>query len=190
MREEFEALGTDTFERRGKATDEAIRLYRAAWTQQGDVSFEGEVYRFAPLRVMPKPARPNGPPIWVGGHGRRSLRRVAELGDGWYALRMPIEDLRGLIGTLHELLGRYGRQPSDVVIAKGLNLHAPGTAPQGGAKEWDLAGPAEESAEKLRRYQAAGVEHAILQVYPRESDAAMVEAVEFMAREVRPLISA
>ena len=82
MREQFEALGVDTFDRRGAATDEAIRLFRAAWAPGAEVSFAGEVYRFPPLRFLPKPARPGGPPIWVGGNGRRSIRRAAELGTG------------------------------------------------------------------------------------------------------------
>lgn len=188
MREEFEALGTDTFERRGAATDEAIRLYRAVWTEPGDVSFQGEVYRFEPLRALPKPARAGGPPIWVGGHGRRSLRRVAELGDGWYALRMSVDELRAGTATLHELLGRYGRQPGDVVVAMGLNAYAPGNGPQGEPREFDLAGRPEQVADTLRRYEAAGVQHLILQIYPRDSTTAMLEAIEFMAGEVQPLL--
>jgi probable F420-dependent oxidoreductase len=189
LREEFEALGTDTFDRRGLATDEAIRLYRAAWTQQGDVSFQGEVYRFEPLRLLPKPAQSAGPPIWVGGHGRRSIRRAAELGDGWYALRMGFEELRAGTTWLRELLERYGRQPGAVTVAMGLSAYVPGAGPQGEPQPFDLCGQPEQIAEKMRAYEAAGVGHAILQIFPRDSDAAMLEAVDFFGREVRPLLA-
>jgi probable F420-dependent oxidoreductase len=190
MREEFQALGVDTFDRRGAATDEAIRIYRAAWTQQGDVSFEGEVYRFGPVRFMPKPARTGGPPIWVGGHGRRSIRRAAELGDGWQPIRIGLEELRAATATLHELLDRYGRRPSDVAVSMVLRAYAPGSGPDGEAGDFDLVGRPEEMAEKLRRYAAAGVEHVVLNAFPRESVGPMLEVLELVARDVRPLVEA
>ena len=188
MREEFAALGVDTFERRGAATDEAIRLYREVWTRQGDVAFEGEVYRFDALRALPKPAQPGGPPIWVGGHGRRSIRRAAELGDGWHAIRIGLDDLRGSIATLHEMLGRYGRRPEDVVVSTVLSVYAPGAKPDGGPQEWDLVGEPERMAETLRRYEAVGVEHVVLNAFPRDSVTPMLEALDLVAREVRPLV--
>ncbi len=67
MREQFEALRADTFERRGQATDEAIKLLRAMWAAEGEVSFAGDVYRFALLWFLPKPATRRGPPTWIGG---------------------------------------------------------------------------------------------------------------------------
>jgi probable F420-dependent oxidoreductase len=188
MREEFEALGVDTFERRGAATDEAVRLYRAVWTQEGDVSFNGDVYQFSPLRAVPKPAQKAGPPIWVGGHGRRSIRRAAELGDGWHAVRIDLEDLRTAVTTLHEMLERYGRQPQDVLVSVVVNAHAPGTGPQGVPRDYDLVGRAEQMAEKVHAYQAAGAQYVVINTWPRQSAATMLESLEFFASEVRPLV--
>src|SRR5262249_19084766 len=104
LREEFEALGAATFAQRGTALDEALRIFRTAWSQPGPVAFAGEVYRFAPLRADPKPVRAGGPPIWIGGHGRRALRRAAELGDGWDGVRMGLDELRAALATLEDLL--------------------------------------------------------------------------------------
>jgi len=115
MREQFEVLGMDTFDRRGAATDDAIRIFRAAWAPGAEVSFTGELYRFPPVRFLPKPVRAGGPPIWVGGNGRRSIRRAAELGDGWHAVRIGVNELRVGVAMLHELLDRNGRQPSEVI---------------------------------------------------------------------------
>ena len=95
MREEFEALGFGhVFDKRGPATDEAIKILRAAWTTQGDVSFDGEVYQFPARTDDAQAGPPGGMPIWVGGHGRRSIRRAAELGDGWQPLRITVEEVR------------------------------------------------------------------------------------------------
>ena len=189
MREEFEALGFDTFERRGKATDEAIRLFRTAWTQPGDVSFEGEVYRFGPVRVMPKPAQPGGPPVWVGGHGRRSLRRAAELGDGWHAVRISLDELRACLATLDELLGRYGRSRDGFPTSTVAAGYAPGNGPAGPPRDYDLTGSAEEVAEKVRAYQQAGLDHLVINAMNQDSPSQMFEAIEFFARDVRPLLS-
>src|SRR5499425_3223703 len=83
MREEFEALGAPDFDRRGAVTDEYIRIFKTLWTQS-PASFEGEFYRFAPLKCEPLPVQKPHPPIWIGGHSQYALRRVARLGDGWH----------------------------------------------------------------------------------------------------------
>src|SRR5258707_14987615 len=68
MREEFEALGFGhVFDKRGPATDEQIRILRSAWTSNGPISSDGEVYTFGPVLMRPKPARPGGLPIWIRG---------------------------------------------------------------------------------------------------------------------------
>ncbi|HLZ69783.1 MAG TPA: TIGR03619 family F420-dependent LLM class oxidoreductase [Dehalococcoidia bacterium] len=80
---EYEALGAD-FRRRGKAMDEAVALLRACW-QQREVSFDGAQYRVEAMAMEPKPPRPGGPPIWLGGTSPVALRRAGRLGDGWLA---------------------------------------------------------------------------------------------------------
>jgi probable F420-dependent oxidoreductase len=191
MREEFDALGFGSaFDRRGPATDEAIRIFRSVWTTDGDVEFHGEVYQFDPIRMLPKPARPGGLPIWVGGHGKRSIRRAAELGDGWQPLRISTAELEPLIGYLREQLARYGRQPADVTISLGVLAHPPGHGPADAANEWELAGDPAACAEKLRRYQQAGVEHLLVSCPRGSSTAAILDAYEFVAREVRTRLEA
>ena len=44
MREEFEAMGSHDYDRRGAVTDEYMRIYKLLWTQ-APVSFHGEFYR-------------------------------------------------------------------------------------------------------------------------------------------------
>lgn len=188
MREQFEALGMDTFDRRGVATDEAIRILRAAWAPGAEVSFAGEVYRFGPVRFLPKPARPGGPPIWVGGNGRRAIRRAAELGDGWHSVRIGPDQLRTGVATLHELLERNGRQAANVVVSAKFRLYAPGTGPRGEPHASELSGSAEVMAANLRSYRDAGLQYLVLDPTQHGAPAEALEAIEFFAREVRPLL--
>ena len=186
LREEFVALGADTFDRRGPATDEAIRIFRAAWTEPGDVAFDGSVYRFDSVRVMPKPARADGPPIWIGGHGKRSIRRAAEHGDGWHPIRVSPDAVKAGVATLHDLLPNYGRKPEDVEISVVLNAYAHGSRPAGEPREWELAGEPSAIAETLRRYAAVGVTHVVVNPFPKDSLDGMRGALELIARDVRP----
>jgi len=188
MREQFEVLGMDIFDRRGAATDEAIRLFRTVWAAGAEVSFTGEVFRFQPVRFLPKPARPGGPPIWVGGNGRRSIRRAAELGDGWHPVRIGVSELRSGVATLHELLDRNGRQPADVIISAKFRLYSPGTGPRGEPHESELIGRAEMIAEKIRSYQDAGLQYLVLDPTQHSASAEALEAIEFFAHEVQPLL--
>jgi probable F420-dependent oxidoreductase len=188
MREQFEALGVDTFDRRGAATDEAIRILRAAWAPGAEFSFTGEVYRFPPVRFLPKPARPGGPPIWVGGNGRRAIRRAAELGDGWHTVRVGPDELGAGVATLHELLERSGRQPADVVVSAKFRLYAPGTGPRGEPHASELNGSAEVMAASLRSHRDAGLEYLVLDPTQHGAPAEALEAIDFFAREVRPLL--
>jgi probable F420-dependent oxidoreductase len=187
MREEFEALGFgQIFDRRGPATDEQIKILRSAWTTQGDLAFDGEVYQFAPVRMLPKPARPGGIPIWVGGHGKRSIRRAAELGDGWQPIRISVDEVTSLIAYLHGLLPRYGRAPEDITLSLGVAAFAPGTGPAGEPKDWELAGDPDACAAKLRRYQHVGIEHFVISGTRGASTESTLATMEFIANEVRP----
>jgi probable F420-dependent oxidoreductase len=188
MREQFEALGMDTFDRRGAATDEAIRILRAAWAPGAEVSFAGDVYHFGPVRFLPKPARAGGPPIWVGGIGRRSIRRAAELGDGWHAVRIGPDELRAGVTAIHELLDHHGRQPADVVISAKLRLYGPRTGPRGEPHASELTGSADAMAAKIRSYREAGLQYLVLDPTQHDAAAEALEAIDFFAREVRPLL--
>src|ERR1700675_2803095 len=83
LREEFEALGAPDFDRRGAVSDEYLRIFKALWTPD-PAAYHGGFSRIAPGRCLPHPVQKPHPPIWVGGHSKAALRRVARLGDGWH----------------------------------------------------------------------------------------------------------
>jgi len=82
MDEEFEALGLPTG---GKAArlDEHIAMMRNAW-QHGVAAWDGDRYGHPALGFHPQPAQDGHTiPVILGGHGDRTLERVARWADGW-----------------------------------------------------------------------------------------------------------
>lgn len=86
---DFEAVQVPKNER-GARTDEAIEVLRRLWTGAA-ASYEGRHYRFRDVVVQPPPARPGGPPVWVGGRSAAALRRAGRRGDGWLAYMVSTE---------------------------------------------------------------------------------------------------
>ena len=112
MREELEACGTD-FDSRGRRTDECIDVMRALWadTEPEGASFEGEFFRFAHAHTHPKPVRPGGVPIHIGGHTPASIRRAARRGDGWQPLGLWGDELARALERLRAETAAAGRDP-------------------------------------------------------------------------------
>lgn len=94
--------------------DEAVSAIRALWAKEGS-PFVGQYYDTTDISLAPRPAQPNGPPIWVGSWGSAAgMRRVARLGDGWLAsgYNTTPETFTTGLATLHDLLDAVGREPS------------------------------------------------------------------------------
>ena len=80
--DEFRHLGVE-FRRRGRRTDEALRLMKALWA--GERSFHGEFWSFEDATFGPLPER--RPELWIGGASDRAVRRAREHGDVWHPSR-------------------------------------------------------------------------------------------------------
>ena len=112
-REEMANHGTD-YAKRWALLRERVQVLRKIWRQE-EASFDGEFTRFGPMWSFPKPARPGGPPIWIGANSPYVPDRVAEYADGW----MPIrgrgngEDL----DRLRAACAKHGRAFSDLQLA-------------------------------------------------------------------------
>jgi probable F420-dependent oxidoreductase len=190
MREEFEALGAPDFDRRGAASDEYIRIFKALWTQD-PASFHGEFYRFEAIRCLPHPVQKPHPPIWIGGHSKAALRRVARLGDGWHPvganpaapLRPP--ELRALLAELHRLTEAEGRDPSTLTISYKAPIYDAGQGVDGGTERRPFSGSPQAIADDIGVFAALGVSELIFD-FRSES---LAESLDRMAR-FAPLIRA
>jgi probable F420-dependent oxidoreductase len=81
IRREFDAVGVPFARRVGRFV-ETLEICRALW-RQDHVSFSGTHFTLDDVTVGPKPHRPGGPPIWIGGLGPVALREAARF-DGWF----------------------------------------------------------------------------------------------------------
>jgi alkanesulfonate monooxygenase SsuD/methylene tetrahydromethanopterin reductase-like flavin-dependent oxidoreductase (luciferase family) len=86
--EEFEGLHVPMAERVPRLED-SIAVYRQAW--RGDLVTGGGVVRYPNVFARPLPARPGGPPLWIGGSAEAAIRRAGRLGDGFMASDSPAE---------------------------------------------------------------------------------------------------
>jgi probable F420-dependent oxidoreductase len=176
-RQELEVLGVD-FARRGRAADEAIRVFKALWTER-EPRIDGEFFRVADVGFEPKPIQKPHPPIWVGGISPAALRRVIALGDGWHAMssRSPAE-LAASVAELKRLADAAGRAWSTIEISMRFEL-----------TEAVLANGAQAVVDRLGEYSRAGVRHVAV-VFRREDPKRMMELLDLVATKIRPALAA
>ena len=115
LREEFEALGVPWLDRAAR-TRECIEVMKTLWCDEVS-SFSGKFYQLPECLQNPKPVQRPHPPIHFGGESDGALRRVAELGQGWYGFQFEPDGLRERIGRLEALLAEAGRRLSDIQIS-------------------------------------------------------------------------
>ena len=199
---DYEIVGLD-YEERWKRFDEAIRVLRALWSDDG-VSFTGRFYSTAGIDLEPKPLQRPTPPIWIGSWGSDAgLRRVARLGDGWLASAyntLP-DQFAAALAKLKDQLKIRGKDPASFpnalvtmfmyvtesksaaerVLSQTLVtfLHRPVEQ----VRERLLVGTPEACAEKLAAYRAAGVQRVF--VWPVEDE---VDQLSVFQKKVAPLV--
>lgn len=190
MEEEFVALDTPPFNRRGAVTNEYIRAFKELWTSDSP-TFEGEFYRFSNIELSPKPVQKPHPPIWVGGQSRAAIRRAAQLGDAWHpvgavpATPLEPEGLIGNVATLRELTERAGRAPEAVEVVMKVPLYDAASGDGGPRRRF--SGRPEDIAEDIRTYADIGVGELIFDVRSEELSQTL-ERLAWLAEEVATLV--
>ncbi len=157
--------------------EEGVRIIKRLLQEEAPFEFEGVYYQLHEAVLLPRPARPGGPPILIGGNGpKRTLPLVARYADEWNAVYVSPARFAELNGILDGLLAAAGREPASVrrslmagcifgrdaaeVERKlaGRNRTAAEMRERGVA-----AGTGEEIAEHLAAWSAAGVQRIMLQ---------------------------
>jgi alkanesulfonate monooxygenase SsuD/methylene tetrahydromethanopterin reductase-like flavin-dependent oxidoreductase (luciferase family) len=159
-RREYELAGAD-FDGRGRAIDDGLAALRELWAP-GDTPYE---QRPAPATM----------PLWFGGRGRATMRRVATWGRGWLPIFVSPDRLAEGVAGLEPLLVTAGRTRADLTI--GATVVAAVTDPSWSradalrwmAELWGVpaerfdrhlvAGSPEQCAEVLHEYVAKGADH-------------------------------
>jgi probable F420-dependent oxidoreductase len=149
LAEEFEALQVP-FEDRGARCRAYLEVMRRLWCEPVS-SYEGPFYRLAPCRQYPKPVQQPHPPVHFGGESDAALRRVADLGQGWYPFSLTPDALVARLRRLEGLLAARGRARRDVRVS---------VCPYLQPADLDL----------VKRYRDAGADQVILLVFAAAPD--------------------
>lgn len=170
---EFDLLGAP-FADRGARADDAIRTIRASFGRRTP-SYAGTHYRFEGFVVEPSGVQADVA-IWVGGRTRRSLRRAAELGDGWIPFGLDVDGLRAVLSDADARAAISRR-------VRGLDLVLAPEPPL------DPAGDPDGAAGAVRAYAALGATGLALRFH-HESRAHYLEQLEAMTEVVRSVTAA
>lgn len=178
IRKEFAAAGVP-WERRAGRMLETLEVCRALWTRDA-VDFRGRHFTLDGATVEPRPHRPGGPPIWIGGSGATALREAPRF-DAWFPTGPSVEFFAEHWPRIQAAAREAGRAPGAVTgavyvtlaldadrVAAEQRLHrylegyyaAPARAIL--ARQACYAGPIEGCAEWLQRWIDAGVRHVML----------------------------
>ena len=79
------------------------------------VTFEGQYYQLRGATLLPRPQRPGGPRILIGGNGaKRTLSYVVQYASEWNCVTQLPHDFARLSQRLDEMLTEAGRKPESV----------------------------------------------------------------------------
>src|SRR6266567_3087779 len=172
------------------------------------VTFEGKFYHLRGATLLPRPQRPGGPRILIGGNGRkRTLGLAARYADIWNAVFLSPTAFREHSAALDDLLQAAGRQPGEVrrTLMQGLffgrDMDELDRRVSWRHEESELAGKSLEEAidfmrdawhaiagtpdmvvEQIKAYAEAGVEELMLQWFDLDD----IEGLRAFAASVLP----
>jgi probable F420-dependent oxidoreductase len=159
--EEMRNHGTDPATR-FRLLHQRIEAMRTIWTQD-EASYHGSLVSFDPIWSWPKPVRASGPPILVGGNGRRVIDRVVAYGDEWFPLATSTARLTAQAEELRGKAAAAGRAPIPITLFGGLldpesietyerlGVHRLLVSVRSGSTE-EVVGRVKAAAEQLREY--------------------------------------
>jgi F420-dependent oxidoreductase-like protein len=95
--------------------EEGIEVVTRLLRSDEPVTFEGKFFQLRGARLLPRPQRPGGPSIIIGGNGiKRTLPLAARYADVWNGTFLAPEAFHERSVILDKLLQEHGRKPGDV----------------------------------------------------------------------------
>jgi probable F420-dependent oxidoreductase len=115
---EWWACGVDP-KTRARRTDEGMQVLRSLWTQD-ETTFDGKYFKLKGVRMQPKPSRPGGVVLQVGGRSDAALRRTARYGDGWTGIWVSVRRFIEAGERIAEFAAEAGR--GDATFERGMQV--------------------------------------------------------------------
>jgi probable F420-dependent oxidoreductase len=104
-------------ERRVRRFNEGVQVIKALWTKP-EADFHGEIYDVQAGMAL-KPVQQPYPPLWIGAYNVNGYRRAARTADGWMGAGGSSKaSLLEAVATIHDEMGRIGRDPTGFAISK------------------------------------------------------------------------
>ena len=114
---EHHLFGFDLLEpkKRFDRFEEGLEVVTRLLQSDDPVTFEGQYYQLRGATLLPRPQRPGGPQILIGGKGvKRTLAYVVRYASEWNCAALRPEDFTRLNQRLNEMLIEAGREPKSV----------------------------------------------------------------------------
>ena len=182
--QEFAALDAN-FERKGAYTEEAVAVYKAAWTDEY-IDFDGEFFSIHNVSMDPKPLQKPYPPIVWGATTEIGARRGVRCTDGLYTVHLDPYPGTSVWRDVREVARREGER-----IGKDLSSFWYGTFASGLVTNADdelatrdprptLTGTPEQILEELEVFADEGYVH--VTIHPHIRSATIEEFFEVVQR--------
>jgi F420-dependent oxidoreductase-like protein len=157
--------------------EEQLAVVTGLWATEGGFTFEGKHHRVVDSPGLPKPTQRPGPPVLVGGVGkRRTPALAAAYADEFNLPFVDLDTTRARFGRVRAACEERGRDPEDLVWSNALvacvgateadvrrRAEAIGRAPDE-LRENGLAGSPEEVVDRIGHFAGAGAQRIYLQV--------------------------
>jgi F420-dependent oxidoreductase-like protein len=186
---------------------EQIEIVHRSWTEEG-FSFSGRHYALTDAPALPKPVQQPHPPLLVGGRATPGTARpAARFATEYNTLLARPEDCVERRRALDEACAREGRDPATLRMSAMIGCvlgrdegelrdrarllaergygGGDGDALLERYRERGVAGTPEQAAERLRAFEAAGVERAMLQQLLHDD----LDQVALIGRELAPAVA-
>ncbi|MDT5280966.1 MAG: hypothetical protein QOJ20_2161, partial [Mycobacterium sp.] len=150
MKDEYDAVRSADWHRRGKMLDDVLAFLQAWWATT-PVSWDSEFFSLPPVYADLRPVQAGGPPIWIGGTSEAAMRRVGRSGTGWLGVEVP--DADHLWSIARRAAQDAGRDPDALKTAMRINLE-PGTS-------------VDSLASRLTRFAESGIDEAFVDAFAR-----------------------
>jgi alkanesulfonate monooxygenase SsuD/methylene tetrahydromethanopterin reductase-like flavin-dependent oxidoreductase (luciferase family) len=187
---EYGAMKIDPRERVARL-EEGIEVLRVLWTED-PASFDGRFFQFDGIAVRPQPMQKPCPPIWIAnnpwvfgtpqsGPNQKQVDRVARLADGWMTVGATPEQFATAWRAILAAADSHGRDSAQLENSMYFNININDDRaaayteskrfldeyyssdwPEWRVNVWTAYGSPAECAERLRAFDAVGVQTLIV----------------------------
>ncbi len=175
--------------------EDALEVTTKLLKSDTPVSYSGKHFSLDDAFLLPRPQRPGGPRLMIGGNGpTKTLPLVAKYADEWNAVFMQASELKEREALLDNLLAENGRKPGDVKRSLMTRILYGKTDDEVKAKlekepgEDDpnnprrIVGTGSAVVDQIGKFVEAGVERIMLQWLELDD----IDSIESLAKEVLP----